>query len=83
MSRDSLDFVSYYRIALWLTGRVQSHVEGSVGPRKQRGYSPTATTSETAKEPVFCPQDLQLDETSQKLLWNEFFRQEKEGFTEL
>lgn len=79
MAKDSLDYVSYYRIALWLSGRVEPLVKGSVGPRKQRGYSPTDPTPETAQEPVFCPEDMQLDETSQKLLWDTFFRQEKEA----
>ena len=78
MARDSLAYLNYYRIALWLSGRLEPHVKGSVGPRKQRGYSPTAPTSETSQEPVFCPEDMQLDEASQKLLWNEFFKQDKE-----
>lgn len=77
--KDSLNYTMYMNLAKWLSGRVEPLVKGSVGPRKQRGYSPTAPTSETAQEPVFCPEDMQLDETSQKLLWNRFFRQEKEA----
>jgi hypothetical protein len=52
--KDSLDFVSYYRIALWLTGRLEPRIRGCEGPS-------------------YYPQDMQLPEEEQQLLWNHFY----------
>lgn len=62
--KDSLAFSDYMSLAKWLSNRVGPYVEGSAGhvrPRKR------------TQEQGFYPEDMQLPEEEQKLLWNEFY----------
>lgn len=62
MARDSLDYTMYMNLAKWLSGRLEPFVR----PRKR------------TQEQGFYPEDMQLDETSQRLLWDAFYAN-KEG----
>ena len=63
MAKDSFTYLNYFRIALWLTGRVDSTL---------------VRLQKRTPEPSFYPEDMQLPEEEQRLLWDAFFRQEKE-----
>lgn len=57
MARDSLDYTMYMNLARWLSGRVDRLVR----PQKR------------TQECSYYPQDMQLPEEEQQLLWNHFY----------
>ena len=56
--KDSLTYSGYLRIALWLTGRLDSTL---------------VRLQKRPQEPSYYPEDMQLPEEEQRLLWNEFY----------
>ena len=64
MASDSLDYVSYFRIALWLTGRLDSTL---------------VRLQKHTLEPSFYPEDMMLPKEQQELLWNAFYANSKES----
>lgn len=70
MANDPLTYLNYYHIALWLSGRVDSTLV-----RLQK-RTPEPVSAPTL--PIYTPEDMQMPEEEQRLLWNEFFTQNKE-----
>jgi hypothetical protein len=83
MAKDSLTYLNYYRIALWLSGRLDSTLVRLQKRTPEPVSAPTlgeyTPLDETAHEPVFCPEDMQLPEEEQKLLWNAFYATKEEA----
>lgn len=70
MTKDSLDYTSYYRIALWLSGKLDR-----TAVRLQKGTQEPVSANTL---PKYIPEEMQMPEEEQRLLWNEFFTQNKE-----